>query len=419
MKNQYMEWCGRFVSELSRNVMYYYFQLNEHYYFLFPFSAFILLILGIYKAFGSISVHLGFAVSAFEKWLASISFTAILFFLSIDKGECWFWYNALNDYLLSITAFIWALHFLFKKQTSFITYLFLFCCMFYVGGGSEVYSAVFGLITTLFLLLQYRKAKGFKVFLSFALNKKLLVFYIALGIAFLIVIAAPGNYLRADLLPKSKFFYSFFIVAKSFVKLTVLIIPPQLPYIIAFSVLFILIGKTVKEKNPELFNISFKNFLLKITVFFISVLFVFFFIVAYLMMETGPARVWLLASFIITVYISFISFYLGYTNLLKNKIIELLKTAAIIIGLGFMIYNLKTQYTITSAYSQAIDERNAFLINTNKTVIKDTLIKLAPLPPCGMLYSSDIQADTNHFTNQELRLGFNLKYHVYVEKKAN
>ena len=101
-----------------------------------------------------------------------------------------------------------------------------------------------------------------------------------------------------------------------------------------------------------------------------------------------------------------------------KKKTEVLITLSIILGLGFMLSTLKIQYTTASAYSSAIDSRNTYLIETNKTIKKDTLIKLTPLPPFGMLYSSDIQPDTSHFTNQELRLGYNLKFHVYVEKKA-
>ena len=418
VKNQYMEWCGRFVSEFSRNVMYHYFQLNQNYYSLVPFTAFLLLVSGVYKALGSISEYFGFSIQSSQKWLASGCFAALLFFLSIDKGECWFWYNALNEYLLSIVACRWAIGFLFQRRSTILTYIILFICMFYVGGGSEVYSVIFGLIATVFLFLQYRNSGSFRQFMSVSLNKKLLVFYKSLAIAFIIVVVAPGNYLRATLLPKSQFFYSFFITAKSFVKLTVLILPPQIPYIIAFSVIFILIGKQIKETNPDLFIIPFKKFFLKLTIYLASILFIFFFVVAYLMVETGPARVWLLCSFLVTVYICLLCFYSGYSNLFDKKKTEVLITLSIILGLGFMLSTLKIQYTTASAYSSAIDSRNTYLIETNKTIKKDTLIKLTPLPECGMLYSSDIQPDTSHFTNQELRLGFNLKFHVYVEKKA-
>ena len=283
MKNQYREWCGRFVSEFSRNVMYHYFQLNQNYYCLIPLTAFLLLISGVYKALSSISEYFGFTIQSSQKWLASGCFVALLFFLSIDKGECWFWYNAINDYLLSIAAFIWAVAFLFDRRNNLLIYLLIFICMFYVGGGSEVYSVIFGLISSIFIIVQYRKAGGFRQFISFSLNKKIVVFYISLAIAFLIVLVAPGNYARATLLPKSKFFYSFFIVAKSFVKLTVLILPPQLPYIIAFSVIFILIGNKIKETNPDLFIIPFKKFFIKITIYLAAILFVCFFVVAYLM----------------------------------------------------------------------------------------------------------------------------------------
>ena len=77
-----------------------------------------------------------------------------------------------------------------------------------------------------------------------------------------------------------------------------------------------------------------------------------------------------------------------------------------------MLFFIIQQYSITSNYSKANDARIAYVTDLNKTIEKDTLIILAPLPPSGMLYSTEIANDTTHFTNRELRLGYNLKFHL-------
>ncbi len=415
--SQYMGWCGRYVSEFMRYVLYRNLQINQTWYFLFPLTSIILLVCGVQKALGGITNYLHFSIPLVQKWLASLSFSALLFFLSIDKGECWFWYNALNDYLLCIVAFVWGVGFLFQTQYVLASYFGIIVCMIYTGGGSEVFSAIFSLIATFYLIICYRKAGSFSAFVSSTINKKLVVFYFALTLAFLVVVVAPGNYARASLLPPSNFFYSFVIATKSCIKFIVLFVPPQLPYIIAFLVLFLLIGKGIKVKHPNLFAPTFQFFLFRLTMFFTLVIFIFFFVIAYLMVEAGPARVWLLGSFLLTMYLCLVAFYAGYSEVLKTKIINALTILSFGFGISFMLFHLINQYSIVTKYSSALDNRNEFLIETNKTITKDTLIELAPLPSCGMLYSSEIQADTNHFTNKALRLGYDLKFHVIVENK--
>jgi len=417
VSSQYIGWCGRYVSEFMRYVLYKNLQLNQTWYFLFPLTSIILLVCGVQKALGGISNYFCFSIPSAQKWLASLSFTALLFFLSIDKGECWFWYNALNDYLLCIVSFIWGVGFLFQTRNLRVSYFGIVVCMIYTGGGSEVFSAVFSLLTTFFLIICYRKADNFSSFISSTLNRKLMVFYFALLLAFLIVIIAPGNYARASLLPPSNFFYSFVITAKSCVKFFVLFVPLQLLYIITFSVPFLLIGKSIKVKHRNLFARTFRFLFLRITVFFVIVIFIFFFVIAYLMVEAGPARVWLLGSFLFVIYLCLIAFYAGYIEVLKTKIINALSILSFVFGISFMLFHLINQYSIVTKYSAALDSRNEFLIKKNKTVTRDTLIILPPLPPSGMLYSSEIRADTNYFTNQALRLGYDLKFHVIVENK--
>lgn len=416
VKNQYMEWCGRYVSEFSRDVMYWYFQYNQRLYFFFPLLTLVLLISGANRALDEISHYLQFYLPRFERRIASTSFVALLFFLSTDKGESWFWYNALNDYLLSIVALLWGVSFLLQDDETILNYLGLILCTIYVGGGSEVYTSVIGLAMVLFIINHYRQSNNTRLLLPQFFNRKMFVFLIVLGISFAIVVMAPGNYARATLLPPSRFFYSFFIVAKSFVKLFFVFLPLQLPYILAFSVPFVLVGQVSKAYDLAIFSQSFKSYFIKITAWLIGFLFVFFFIVAYLMVETGPARVWLFASFMVAVYLSMLAFYVGHMRVLNKKRLVYLQWASIVCALGFTIFHLVNQSFVTSRYAAAIDSRNLHMIELNKTIHRDTVIKLEPLPPRGMLYSSEIESDTNHFTNKEMRLGFNLNYHVVVEK---
>ena len=135
------------------------------------------------------------------------------------------------------------------------------------------------------------------------------------------------------------------------------------------------------------------------------------------MVEAGPPRVLILVSFLLTIYFIGSFFFLGYANKVNQKQYRIIKLSSIIIGFAVMFFHLYDQYSIAKSYSIANDERIAFITKLNETVTKDTLVSLKPLPKSGMLYSSEISSDTTHFTNMELRIGYNLKYHVISEKK--
>jgi len=410
--SQYMEWCGRYAATFVMDVFFKYLDVNQTYYFLVPLLSFIMLITGLQLLINTISKYYNLIIEPKIKWIANLSFVALLFFLSFSIGETWFWYCCVSSYLWSIIALIWGLGFLFYKRNKFVSFLGILICFIYIGGSSEVYSVIYGVVLTYFLIKEYRKSSGFKSFIKEGFNKKLLFLYFTLAIAFIIFLIAPGNYLRDGLFPQHQFFFSFFRVAKSIIKISIVYLPSVIPAIIVFSVPFILLGKMVKQNNPNLFTVSFRTLFLRITKTFIFLTLLFLMIVAYVMVETGPPRMMFLFSFMLVVYLIIISFYAGYTNLVNEERTSVLKISSIILGMIMLIYNISVQYLISKKYTTSLENRITYITDLNKKIKKDTLIRLPPLAPSGMLYSAEIMGDTTHFTNQELKLGYKLKYHV-------
>lgn len=412
--SQYMEWCGRFAATFVMDVVYKCFDIQYSYYMLFPLISAALLSTGIYFLLENLSSKVSITLTKSQKLLASGSFTALLFFLSIDIGESWFWFCGLSSYLWSIIAFVWGCVFLSNAKHAFLSTLCAVLCFIYIGGSSEVYSAIYGLFFTILLFRNYRKSENLNLFISS--NKKLLIVYSAFAISFIIFLIAPGNYLRDGLFPEHKFWYSFFITAKSFVKFGILYLPFKLPYIVVFATPFLSLGNTFKSINMKLFHLSFKSFFIKSSILFTGVLFIFFLMVAYVMVETGPPRMWFLVSFLLSIYSCIICFYAGYKDIFNAKQMVFLKNGSVILGIGIMLFHLIYQYPIASEYSKATDSRNEYVTELNKTIKGDSLVYLNPLPPVGMLYSTEISTDTTHFTNRELRLGYELKFHVALRK---
>ena len=102
--------------------------------------------------------------------------------------------------------------------------------------------------------------------------------------------------------------------------------------------------------------------------------------------------------------------------MLTIKQLRIIKNVSLVLGFCTLIFHLINHYSIASTYARANDERIMTIKELNEQITKDTLIFLDPLPPSGMLYSTEIASDTSHFTNKELRLGYNLKFHIALRK---
>jgi hypothetical protein len=410
--SQYMEWCGRFAATFAMDVFYKWFDIHYSYYAFLTVASALLLFSGVYFILSNLVKCYNLHFPNTQKALSAACFTALLFFLSVDIGESWFWFCSYSSYLWSIVAFIWGMAFLISKKNTFLSGLGAVFCFIYVGGASEVYTAIYGLLLTILLFRNYRNAGAFRIFVQEPFNKKLTLAYIAMGISFLIFLIAPGNYLRDGLFPDHPFFYSFFITAKSFVKFGALYLPFKLPYILAFAFPFIIFGQKFRSSDLPFFHHSFKAFFYRISFSFAILLFVFFYMVAFVMVETGPPRIWFLLSFLLAVYSCVVCFYAGYKLDLSLMQLQRIRYLTLTAGFLLMIYALITQFSTASAYAAAHDERVEHIVELNNVLKKDTLIRLSPLPRPGMLYSGEIASDSNHFTNKELRLGYNLRYHV-------
>lgn len=412
--SQYMEWCGRFAATFAMDVFYKAFDINYVYYSFFPILSALLLVAGIYFLLWNVFSKLSLNLTTSQKLFSAASFVALLFFLSVDIGESWFWFCSQSSYMWSIIAFIWGLVFLSNSKYPIFSTIAAVFCFIYVGGSIELYSAIYGLFFTISLFRNYRKAENIKLFISS--NKKLLIVYISFAISFIIFLIAPGNYLRDGLFPEHQFWYSFVITAKSFVKFGILYLPFKIVYILIFAIPFLLLGNTIQPNEIKVFTISFKSFFYRISIVFIITLFIFFFMVAYVMVETGPPRMWFFVSFLLSIYCCSICFYAGYKDIFNSKQLGLLKNGSIVLGIGLMIFHLVYQYPIVSSYAKATDTRNEYITELNKTIKGDSLVYLSPLPLPGMLYSTEITSDTTHFTNKELRLGYELKFHVAIKR---
>jgi hypothetical protein len=413
--SQYMEWCGRYAATFVMDLLFYFLDTSQKWYFLWPAFTMLLLLTGVYNLIGSLAHQQKVSTGKTVRWLLTFSFVMLLFFSSVDIGETWMWYCALTSYLWSVAAFIWGCSFIFgnyKKSTSII---FASLCFVYVGGSSEVYSVIYGVLLLVFMIYRFKKFNDLKLFLKDPLMQRMLIPYCVFVIAFVVFLIAPGNYLRDQLFPEHHIGNSLFITGKSIIKFAVLYIPFRLVYVIAFGVPFLVTGNFLNSNCT--FTMPFNLFFKRVSILFLSLTLLFFLIVAYVMVETGPPRIWFILSFLFSSYTASVCFYAGYSGFIDENRITILKRGSLVVAILVLGYNLWNQSRICPKYAAAHDARVEYITELNKKISKDTVIHLAPFPSSGMVYSSEIKADTNHFTNKELRLGYNLKFHVVSSRE--
>jgi hypothetical protein len=412
----YMSWSGRFMANLFIFTLYQVCQFNQTCYFLFLLFSLLFLICGIYYAISNVFKQFNILMSSLHTWLLTCSFTILLFFMTIDIGETWFWYNALAIYLYDILFFIWGTAFLFASKSSIKTNLLAILCFIYVGGASELYSIIFSLF---FILLFYYKLKKVDyhlyTFWNNPMNRRLTYTFFAFLLSFILVIIAPGNYERANAFPDPGLISSIKLIGWMASKFFFWFLPQRIVFILACGIPVLFIGQQyAKVESVSLKMLSHK--MRVATLFLLASIFVVFFCIAFIMSQSGEYRVWFILSFLTTIYISLLFFYLGYYFLINNKWATYLKYISVAIGIPLMLYTAIHQYHLSKNYASAVDKRIEYLVELNDRIKKDTIIYLAPLPPCGMLYSGEISTDQNHFTNTELQLGYNLHFMVAKEK---
>jgi hypothetical protein len=408
----YYKWSGRFAACAVMNFFFGLLHNRMHYFFLIPLMSFILLEIGLYLCIHQLAQNNNIQLSRLQKAALSLSFLALLFFMSFDIGETWFWCSSIGCYLFNVLAFVWGLFFILHKKNNFLIFLGVIVCAVFIGGSAEMYGFFFLLITGYFLFFRYRKASGTPTDLRPTKNAKLITAFIFLAISFIVLVIAPGNYLRDQLLPKHHFIFSFFIAAKSLIKFFIFYLPSHLHYIAAFGLIFFFTGHELRNEKQQRFEVNFKLIFKRLTLLFLCFLILFAYLAAFLMSEMGPARLWFLVTFLLSIYCSLLGFYAGYCFTISERTASVLKTAGSCLTFLILSYSLITQFNLVSRYSASFDEREKALKAINSQGKPDTLVVIPSLPPSGMLYSAEITGDSTHYKNRHLKLGYKLQFQV-------
>lgn len=315
--------------------------------------------------------------------LAGASF-AILYYLSPNKVESWYFLSASVIYLWPITLILFAVSFLFKKKYERNDYILSFIFVFLAVGCNEIFGFLTTATLSILFLLSSKKSKS---------RKMLLTMSGAAIFSFLIVSLAPGNKVRLNgiegdpMNPIGAVLYSMQIVpvvlgpilrngAKFLVPLT----------FVLSSVL--LETKVVSSSREKIDTLLIKIFLLIAALFLASVIHVL--PAVYGLGRVPPDRVNVSLAFFVLAIVVAISYHfaklfqvLEFTKRLGYKLLVFVASVALFVAGTTFTNNLSTDVYTAGTYAKAYDAMITSFKERAASGNKETII--VSLPDPGLL----------------------------------
>lgn len=311
----------------------------------------------------------------FTTYVLAAVCTVILYFLTPNKTESWYWLTGSATYLWPIILYLFGISFLFKQEHRLPDFFIAGILIFLSTGGNET----FGFLEVISLIwLTLRKRNKFNLFLTTSSI-----------IGFAVVFLSPGNGIRANgnegtpMNIVGSFLYSlqygpqhlFSIISGNLYYLV--------PVIILFAYLFS--GFSVKENINVLFNKAFEFIVAPV---FFSI---FFLLPAFKILgRIPPDRTDISLAFMMVLSIIGISFYLGkiidFAKIERSLLFKIFitSTASVLFVSSFGFVNkLASDVYIARNYSQAYDSMIKEFTNlATKNNKKDIIVSL---PDSGLV----------------------------------
>ncbi len=296
---------------------------------------------------------------------------------------------------------------LLKKEFNFLQFILILVSSAYIGGASESYSLIF---ISLMLMMFYAlsKEENFKSIFSKRAKLKMGLALMFLLISLAITLSAPGNEIRLNALPSPPLTERLIIPFKSFAKLFLFKILPVLPYLIIFTSPWIILGNYFSRFNISNYSVN------RYTIPFLFFIFIAILPTSIVMSETGPDRALSIISFSIVLFLSFQFYNFGYSKVTSSKYLNLIRIISAPAIFIIIAANTFTRGNLAAQYSKAYDERIAYLLAQKENTID--LVVVPALPASGYLYSAEVSADPNHFTNRFLVDAYNLNFKLSLKE---
>jgi hypothetical protein len=316
---------------------------------------------------------------------------AALFIATPEKGETWFWLASTCTYLFSLICLSGLLRHIIFPKTNKTAYVWIAIYAFAVGSMNETLATP--TLTALIILTIFTKIKKNTIRLQ-----ALIIAVLALSIAFIILLLAPGNALRASAFsppnwsewPVENLYLTWWLIRNAII--------PYAGWILTGA----LIGGIVLFKaNPKILPLRSS---ILITLTFPILLFCFQGMITKLTAEPAAQR-----TLFPIIAVLWLTLSLLFQSILhctfKENIPPYLYLASVTIWWILCTTLWIQQAPTTLTYAKQFDTRISILSSPDYCDYKPALPKL---PESGWLYSAEISNDTAHFSVNHLRKGLNM-----------
>jgi len=385
---QYSNWCTRYGG-LAIGIPVAYLSKSPGVYGGFS----LLLMCGLALEFGRWiqQIKRRFSIPAARNRTAGFLLCAGLFLATPEKGETWFWLASSCTYLLSVLCVFGMSRMALMKKPTTTSFLWIACYAAGLGSMNETlaFSALLGMTALLIWLAVKRKNSRFKLALW---GTAWLLF------AFLILLVAPGNALRASAFdppgwqewPLNNAKLSWWMLRNALA-----------PYAIWILLGSLTGGITLYRHLPPLLSLTRT---LALTAAIPIVVFCFQGMLTKLTGEPAAQRTFFPVVVSIWLILSLLIQRLLYCMPAISRTHAFGKVT--VFGWWLLCIGLwSTQAALPFRYAAAWDSRMQLLGSDNYCTHS---VPLRPLPESGWLYSAEISTDSSHFSVEHLRLALKL-----------
>lgn len=344
-----------------------------------------------------------------------------------------FWLCAMS-YLLIPVLFLYLLKLIYGESSIANKLLIVFFSVF-VGGGLEIFTPV--ALTLLFCLGLYQlKVSGNSFIHEFKTNKlvqNIILSGLVMFFSFLIVVAAPGNYVRMNdtEFMTGQVHSSFFVLLLKSIAMFYYQLSFYLPYYSVLILLFAFLGLNIKSTT---FNLSYLKLLLYSIAVYLIVLLLTVIPNVLLTHGFGIQRTYTQLVFFTILFLSFNALIFGcffIKNIFSNYVYGSLIAGLFVLCL-VMVNNLRIDIPTAKKYAESADARVEYLCKLNK-VGNEKLITLKPLfvpytidakysilkavgrennPKPVLYYTSEISSDSAASINSQIQKFLKLRYNI-------
>ena len=434
VKEMYFSLSGRFMAYLTNGIVFKLaILLNEYRFFpiLFGFIGFMF----FWQALKGLSKY----TSKFLLLNIILLFYNLYILTSIDF-PVFYWLCAMSYYILA-PMLLYLIVIINKNSISALQWGILIFLVIFLGGGHEAFTPI--VLAVLFCNFCYYFYKNNYNFIATWKDRRVrLIFIVSLIIVlcFIIVVIAPGNYNRLKDTSEFKHSENLFDIIKGFVSAIITFwyfVSFYIPYYGILILLFVYIGKLLKEKTRIIFGLSYKQLAVLCLLAYIIYLCLTVTPSVFLWGGFGIQRNYTHAVFFTMAFLCFQGFIFGYFKSKNNRVKHIILgfSVGLLILTAIMTVNIKADTISARKYAQSIDDRLQYLTTLNNQEQKDTvsvariktpytkdvkwvinrLIKAKNNPQPMLYYISDTEVVPNEYALHYSKV-YNLNFLIKLEQ---